>query len=409
MLIETIDGLKINHRGYIDTGVIKEVFFENPYQIEKIPNNSIVIDIGAHIGTFSIRCANDRDCTVYSYEPCKENYDLLVENININNLNNKIRAFNNAVSNKSGIREFYIDPAHYAGCSFFLKGDTEKKLFDRPYRTVEIGCVTLRQIFDNNNITRCDVLKLDCEGEEKNIILDKNASDILDKIPMIILEHHWLSEGKEIAEYLRGKGFTVYSNNQFKGEGGVFHAVKNAKCMSNSLDKGTEKSPESYLRELLDYVFLDNRIESLVDIGTGHSGVFDFWEWEKRGLKLKVCTDTNYIREDIPDTWKKIITNGTNVPYGDNTFDVVMCCEVIGYVDIDKRDKFIKELERLSRKLIFITTTYHPPSLRSEQEVHEKKNFHQKYIGMPNVNFFIDHGFKILYADTHHIKAYKII
>lgn len=406
MPTEIINDLKINHRGNVDIGVIKEVFFENPYQIEKIPNNSIVIDIGAHIGTFSIRCANDRDCTVYSYEPCKENYDLLIENIKINNLNNKIKAFNKAVSNKSCIREFYIDPVHYAGCSFLLKDLTEQKLFDRPYHTVRIGCVTLRQIFDDNNITHCDILKLDCEGEEKNIILDKNASDILDKIYMIILEHHWLFEGKKMTEYLRGKGFTVYSNNQFKAEGGILHAVKNA---DDSLDKETVKSPESYLRELLMDVFPDSKIESLIDIGTGHGGVFDFWEWEKRGLKLKVCTDIHCIREDIPNTWQKIITDGINIPYGDNTFDVVMCCEVMGNINIDKRDEFIKELERLSRRLIFITITDHIQRWGLEKESYEKKNSRQKYIEIPNVNFFIDHGFKILYAGIHHIKAYKVV
>jgi tRNA1(Val) A37 N6-methylase TrmN6 len=79
------NGLKINHRGSLDTGIIEEVFSLDLYKVDRILKHSVVIDIGANIGTFSLRCAYERDCTVYSYEACEDNYKLLVDNIKINN------------------------------------------------------------------------------------------------------------------------------------------------------------------------------------------------------------------------------------------------------------------------------------------------------------------------------------
>jgi len=220
-----INGLKINyHDNSTDIGVIKEIFLEDPYYIMGIPNGSLVIDIGAHIGIFSLRCAKEKNCTVYSYEPCEDNYRLLINNICNNGLGDKIKAFRNAVSNKSEIREFYVDPYHYAGSSFYLKYFADKKAFDRPYNTEKVECITLKQIFDDNGIAHCNILKMDCEYEEKNILLDKDSSDILENIDKIILEFHCLSYGKEIAEHLKNKRFSLYCNNKFQFERGTIYA-----------------------------------------------------------------------------------------------------------------------------------------------------------------------------------------
>jgi len=52
-----------------DPDVPSEVLGENCYGIENIPEGGVVIDIGAHIGAFSIYCAVKKSCTVYAFEP----------------------------------------------------------------------------------------------------------------------------------------------------------------------------------------------------------------------------------------------------------------------------------------------------------------------------------------------------
>ena len=233
--IISINGVNISYRdNSTDMGVITEVFIEDPYKIMDIPNNAVVVDIGANIGTFSVRCANEKNCIVYAYEPCNDNYKLLVENILENRLGDRVKTFKNAVSDKKGIREFYVDFYHYAGSSFYLKDAVEKKTFDRPYYTEKVECITLRQIFEDNNIEHCHILKIDCEQEEKNILLggdNKDITDILKRVDRIMLEFHTLVDGKEIAEYLKksnglSNGFTISCDNHFQFERGMIYAIR---------------------------------------------------------------------------------------------------------------------------------------------------------------------------------------
>ncbi len=156
---ETINGVKIAYRGN-EYGVIPEVYNEDPYRVKEIKENGIVIDIGGCIGVFSIRCAKERNCTVYAYEPYLESYNLLVYNTMVNGLENKIIAFNKAVSNKKEVRDFYILPNHFAGSTFYIGSGI-------PYIKEKVECITLTDIFKDNNLDRCDLVKLDCEGEEK--------------------------------------------------------------------------------------------------------------------------------------------------------------------------------------------------------------------------------------------------
>jgi FkbM family methyltransferase len=227
ILSEMDNGLKINHRGSVDTGIIEEVFSLDLYKVGQIPKHSVVIDIGANIGTFSLRCAYERDCMVYSYEACEDNYKLLVDNININKLNNKIKAFHKAVSNVNGVRDFYIDPNHYGGSSFFLKYQADRKAFKGIYHTVKVDCITLKKIFDDNNIEHCSTLKLDCEGEEKHILLDDDTTIIIDKIDNIVMEYHCLSYGKLLEHYLKNNGFATQNINPSQSEIGYLYANRN--------------------------------------------------------------------------------------------------------------------------------------------------------------------------------------
>tara|TARA_B110000879_G_scaffold209251_1_gene296532 strand:- start:692 stop:1132 length:441 start_codon:yes stop_codon:yes gene_type:complete len=69
-------------------------FLKNEIKKNKI---STFIDIGAHLGFYSINLSNT--LKVYSFEPIKKNFDQLKSNILINNFDN-IHIFNLALSNK---------------------------------------------------------------------------------------------------------------------------------------------------------------------------------------------------------------------------------------------------------------------------------------------------------------------
>jgi FkbM family methyltransferase len=229
---EIINGIKISFSGN-EYGVIPEVYFEDPYRVDEIKHGSVVIDIGACIGVFSLRCAKEKDCTVYAYEPYIGNYNLLIDNIRDNKLEDKIIPFNSAIVGKiedkeetvgkiedkeetEETRDFYIHPNHFAGCTLY-PGD------GIPYTKVKVECITLAQIFIDNNLNKCDILKMDCEGEEK-YILSSTDIETLKKIDKVILEYHLYVDGRDISEYLRKVGFSIYPEELPNVERSILYA-----------------------------------------------------------------------------------------------------------------------------------------------------------------------------------------
>ena len=183
-----------------DKAIINEVFFEDTYRVSEIPEKSTVLDIGAHIGTFAIRCAHERRCIVYAYEPSSRNFRLLVKNIELNHLRDKIKAFNQGVTKRSEMRTFYFRPTGPQSSSFFFHADT-------PYEEEIAQCITLKRVFEDNHILSCGTLKMDCEEAEKEIFTDEFSSYIK-SVDYIIVEWHNY-DGHIYAHYLEKLGFSV--------------------------------------------------------------------------------------------------------------------------------------------------------------------------------------------------------
>lgn len=198
------------HPRNTDMGLIQEIHSENIYQIQRgdINRNGVVIDIGAHIGIFSVYAATQAEgVTVYSFEPDPDNFQLLLRNVEANHLENRIRPFKLAVSNTEAPRKLIRSATSLTAHSFFLKKFPDDEIRD----TIEVNCTTLSDIFEKNTVKKCDVLKLDCEGEEYNILLN-TPDDILCKIAKIVAEYHdGLTEytHRDLADFLSKRNFKV--------------------------------------------------------------------------------------------------------------------------------------------------------------------------------------------------------
>ena len=87
-IFETKSGMKIMIRtDSTDLMALTNVWMINEYNIDDygITENDTVIDIGAHIGLFSLRVSNF--CTkgkIFSYEPIKDNFECLISNLKLN-------------------------------------------------------------------------------------------------------------------------------------------------------------------------------------------------------------------------------------------------------------------------------------------------------------------------------------
>ena len=172
-----------------------------------IGSSDVVIDVGAHTGAFSIYAAKKAvHGKVYAHEAYKENYELLIENIRLNDLKN-IVPFNVAVLSKPGIMDFFIGEKNTSASSIFKNRWAKKN--------VKVNAISLEDVFANNKLKKINFLKIDAEGAEYDIILNAPPG-LLKKVDKISLEFHDnFPHGhnyKEMVECLEKNGFNVEVN-----------------------------------------------------------------------------------------------------------------------------------------------------------------------------------------------------
>ncbi|HCN84407.1 MAG TPA: hypothetical protein DIT07_12420 [Sphingobacteriaceae bacterium] len=163
-----------------------------------IKPDSIVIDIGANIGVFSLYAALSGAKKVYSFEPSKEAFQILCKNIELNNLKDVIIPFNKAVSSVDDLTiKFPVSSSPYNKIDNKIDDDEDY---------LEVKTISLKSICDENNIQTIGLLKLDCEGAEFDIL--PNIDELsLAKIEEVKMEYH--VDPKELIIFLEKKGYKI--------------------------------------------------------------------------------------------------------------------------------------------------------------------------------------------------------
>ena len=145
----------------------------------EIKENDTIIDIGGHIGLFVLFCKQFcHKGKIYCFEPVLDNYRIFLDNVKLNNFKN-VFPFNIAVSKQNGNIPLYLND-DASGHSIFLKNSN----------SIQVDSITLQKIFDLNNIKKCNLLKLDCEGSEYEII-DSLPNSYFSMIDKMIIEYHF--------------------------------------------------------------------------------------------------------------------------------------------------------------------------------------------------------------------------
>ena len=113
----------------------KEHYIENEYEkfssdlfLNYIKEDSTVVDVGANYGYYSLLAATkNKSGVVYSFEPVKENFDVLNKNIKENDFLN-VKTFNLAISDDSGEKNFNVTEASDSS-GFYEHPNTEISLY----------------------------------------------------------------------------------------------------------------------------------------------------------------------------------------------------------------------------------------------------------------------------------------
>ena len=183
----------------------------------EIKENDTIIDVGGHIGLFMLFC--EQFChkgKIYCFEPASDNYKIFLDNTKLNNFKN-VFPFNIAVSKQDGKIPLYLND-DTSGHSIFLKNSN----------SIKVDSITLQKIFDLNNIEKCNLLKLDCEGSEYEII-DSLPESYFSMIDKMIIEYHFAEKYPKLLTNLIKKlertSFSV-DVKKLSGDMGLIFAIK---------------------------------------------------------------------------------------------------------------------------------------------------------------------------------------
>jgi FkbM family methyltransferase len=222
----SIQGTAQTHLDFLFTEIwVDRVYTPRGYEICE---GQVVVDVGANVGVFSAFAAlSARNVEVFAYEPFPENAALLRRNTAAI-AQSRVHVFEQAVGGASGPGVLCTDAANWMVHSVADPGSASRGL--------PIATVSLDDLIAANGITRCDLLKLDCEGSEYAILRGARA-ETLERVERVVGEYHPLPrgfDGGSAEDVLRGlltaRGFRVDGLRRFPGEaeGGVFYARRPA-------------------------------------------------------------------------------------------------------------------------------------------------------------------------------------
>lgn len=122
----------------------------------------VAIDIGAHVGYFSMlfRLAVGPTGSVYAFEPMPETYRRLLRNVMLNRYTN-VLPLPLAMADRSGTAVFHIDTGNEGECSLLETAGNQ---------TVEVQVTSLDDLFRDGLPARPRVMKMDAEGVELSIL-----------------------------------------------------------------------------------------------------------------------------------------------------------------------------------------------------------------------------------------------
>lgn len=207
-----------------DESVFSEIFAEREYKMLEpviMKAKSPIIDIGAHVGMFSVYCSVlNPKMQIFAYEPDEDNFAAMKENLQDNNVKN-VTAKNVAVGGEIEQRIMYVsnDSHNHSLLSAEAAGDFsgEEKL---------VNVVTLERILEQNRLASVSLVKMDCEGAEFEILenLSAEAFAVVENFYVECHRYTFEMSPKKLQDIFQKHGFKVemWSNHYDKRMGFIF-------------------------------------------------------------------------------------------------------------------------------------------------------------------------------------------
>ena len=182
---DTKDSIRARCVSYIEYYRFKSLYEKEPGTVDWLHNtfneSSVLLDIGANVGLYSILAAKlgGEKSYVYAVEPNAFNFARLLENIGLNQVQDRIKPLNVALSSEKSVQDFFYNSS-IEGASGSQVGQpvTEYGVKFDVVLTEKKECFTVDSLVDigmfEKQVTH---VKIDVDGHELQIL--KGMRDFL--------------------------------------------------------------------------------------------------------------------------------------------------------------------------------------------------------------------------------------
>ena len=193
---------------------VKTLFTKEPATIEwldRIKQEDILLDVGANVGMYTIYAARQRGAKVFAFEPESQNFALLVKNIVINKVNQRVVPFCAALSDSISISTLYLSDFAWDGGSSCHSFGAEVGFDLKPRKSpLAQGCLsyTIDEAVEHGAIEVPTHIKIDVDGFEHKVIQGAMLTLSNPKVRSLCIEiNPSLDEHNQLILQLEALGF----------------------------------------------------------------------------------------------------------------------------------------------------------------------------------------------------------
>ena len=170
-----------------------------------VPQGSVVVDIGANIGVFTVPLARHigPHGRLYAFEPQRIIFQLMCSNVAANGIHN-VMAVQGAASNQAGKRLF-LAPLSYTGHFESNFGAVSLTTSPGSHESEPISASTI----DSLDLPSAGLIKVDVEGMELDVL--QGARDTMhSKRPMLYVENNSEDGNQSLIELVKEHNYDLY-------------------------------------------------------------------------------------------------------------------------------------------------------------------------------------------------------
>jgi len=177
--------------------------------LNTIEPESILLDVGANVGMYSIFAAKVRGARVHAFEPESQNYALLNTNIQANDLGNLIVAYCAGLSDKHGLDKLYLSEFALGSSCHSLGEEVGFDLKPRPSPFTQ-GAISfsLDEMVQKGMLPVPNYIKIDVDGFEHRVLLGARETLADPRVKSLIVElNPAIPQHIEVVALLNSLGF----------------------------------------------------------------------------------------------------------------------------------------------------------------------------------------------------------